>query len=129
MGVISFVVKDAAASTFPFYQSQLGTGTATSGYILTSTGSGANTVASWQSAPAAAIWGNITGTLSSQTDLNTALGLKMDKQGTATTGDFVQFDGSGNSHDYGWSPSSFQTALGFTPYNATNPSNYFPTPP
>ena len=105
-------------------------------------------------------WGSITGTLSSQTDLNTALGLKMDKQAAAATGDFVQFDGSGNSHDYGWSPSSFltpsvaastyqpigtyltsnagdwagtwqtyspshfQTALGFTPYNATNPSGY-----
>ena len=37
-----------AGATFPFYQTQLGTGTSTTGYVLTSTGTGANTVASWQ---------------------------------------------------------------------------------
>ena len=36
-----------ASSYFPFYQGQLGTGTATTGYVLTSTGTGANTVAQW----------------------------------------------------------------------------------
>ena len=49
IGIIGISI--ASAGTFPFYQSQLGTGTATTNYVLTSTGSGANTVASWQAVP------------------------------------------------------------------------------
>ena len=60
-------VSIASAGTFPFYQSQLGTGTATTGYVLTSTGSGANTVASWQAAPSPAGYLKADGTITGAT--------------------------------------------------------------
>lgn len=45
----------------------------TNGYILSSTSAGTR---SWIVPPTSAVWGSITGTLSTQSDLNTALGLK-----------------------------------------------------
>ena len=45
-----------ASSYFPFYQGQLGTGTATTGYVLTSTGTGANTVAQWSATPSGMVY-------------------------------------------------------------------------
>lgn len=55
------------------------------GYIFTSSSTGAS---SWQPAPAAGVWGLITGTLSNQTDLQTALNARVqvgsDISGTAT---------------------------------------------
>jgi len=35
------------------------------------------------------------------------LALKVAKDGSATTGNLMQFDASGNAHDYGWSPALF----------------------
>lgn len=55
----------------------------TDGYLLTADGAG-NAV--WEAPPAgSAIWGGITGTLSNQTDLNSALGGKVDKSGNASS--------------------------------------------
>jgi hypothetical protein len=55
------------------------------GYIFTSSSNGTS---SWQPAPAAGVWGLITGTLSNQTDLQTALSARLqlggDISGTAT---------------------------------------------
>ena len=58
-------------------EAKIGTGVSTpitSGYIFTSSGGGAS---GWSPAPAAGVWGLITGTLSNQTDLSTALGTKV----------------------------------------------------
>ena len=56
--------------------------TGNSGKFLTTNGS----VASWGTAGGGGTWGSITGTLSSQSDLNTALGLKADLSGPTFTG-------------------------------------------
>ena len=60
------------------YQSAVNTTThlpnGTSGQVLTSNGT--TLAPSWTTFSSSAVWGAITGTLSSQTDLNTALGLK-----------------------------------------------------
>jgi hypothetical protein len=85
---IGAFISSASAAAFPFYQTQLGTGTPTSGYLLTSTGAGSNAVASWQAGTDGGTWGSITGTLSAQTDLQTALNAK---QNTITTGTTAQY--------------------------------------
>lgn len=55
----------------------------TSGYILTSNGNGSS---SWSPPPAAGVWGQISGTLSNQTDLATALAGKLALTGGTMTG-------------------------------------------
>ncbi len=56
---------------------KLNSGTATNGQVLTANGSGG---ATWQSPSGGSVaWGNITGTLSNQTDLQNALNAKQDK--------------------------------------------------
>lgn len=58
-------------------EAKVGTGASTppgGGYIFTSSSNGTS---SWQPAPAAGVWGLITGTLSNQTDLQTALNTKV----------------------------------------------------
>lgn len=61
--------------------------------------------------PDSATWGNITGTLSNQTDLQNALNGKYD---------------ASNPDGYitGITSSDVTTALGYTPYNASNPNGY-----
>jgi len=58
-----------------------------------------------------AVWGGITGTLSSQTDLQTILNSKYD---TSNPAGYISGITSGD----------VTTALGFTPYSNTNPANY-----
>lgn len=67
-------------------EAKVGTGVSTppgSGYILTSSGTG---VSSWQAPAPAGVWGAITGTLSSQTDLQAALNAKLSLGGDITGG-------------------------------------------
>ena len=61
--------------------------------------------------PDSATWGNITGTLSNQTDLQNVLN---DKYDASNPDGFIS----------GITSSDVITALGYTPYNATNPNNY-----
>lgn len=61
--------------------------------------------------PDSATWGNITGTLSNQTDLQNVLN---DKYDASNPDGFIS----------GITSSDVTTALGYTPYNATNPNNY-----
>lgn len=61
--------------------------------------------------PDSATWGNITGTLSNQTDLQSALN---DKYDASNPDGFIS----------GITSSDVIAALGYTPYNATNPNNY-----
>lgn len=88
--------------------------------------------------PDSATWGNITGTLSNQTDLQTALN---GKQPTISDLDAIR-TGAGkgatalqpndnitqlvNNAGYitGITSSDVTTALGYTPYNSTNPAGY-----
>jgi hypothetical protein len=58
-----------------------------------------------------AVWGGITGTLSSQTDLQAALNSKYD---ASNPSGFISGITSGD----------VTAALGFTPYDSTNPANY-----
>jgi hypothetical protein len=67
-------------------EAKIGIGASTppgGGYIFTSSSNGTS---SWQAAPAAGVWGLITGTLSSQTDLQTALNAKLALAGGTMTG-------------------------------------------
>jgi hypothetical protein len=66
----------ASGSTFSVAPSQVNPGT--NGYCLVTT-AGVTAWGSCSGSAAAAAWGDITGTLSAQTDLNTALGLKLTK--------------------------------------------------
>lgn len=61
--------------------------------------------------PDSATWGNITGVLSSQTDLQDALD---DKYDASNPSGFIT----------GITSSDVTTALGYTPYNSTNPNGY-----
>ena len=87
------------------------------------------------------IWGGITGTLSNQTDLQSALDAKqanitLTTTGTSGAATFVgntlnipQYQGGVTSFNtrtgaITLSSTDVTTALTFTPYNATNPSNY-----
>lgn len=63
----------------------IGSSTPTAGKLLTGNGTGSS---SWQD-PTATTWGTITGTLSSQTDLNTALTGKLALAGGTLTGPLV----------------------------------------
>lgn len=56
---------------------------AANGYLLSSTTGG---VRSWVTPPTGGTWGSITGTLASQSDLSTALGLKVATSQLSTTG-------------------------------------------
>lgn len=83
------------------------------------------------------VWGSITGTLSSQTDLQTALNAK---QNTITTGTITQYlrgdlslatfptNVSSFTNDSGYitgiTSGMVTSALGYTPYNSTNPNGY-----
>jgi hypothetical protein len=87
------------------------------------------------------IWGGITGTLANQTDLQNALNAKQNTltlTTTGTSGAATLVGATLNIPEYQGGVTSFNTrtgaitlssgdvttALGFTPYNATNPSNY-----
>jgi hypothetical protein len=87
------------------------------------------------------IWGGITGTLANQTDLQSALDAKQDDITLTTTGtsgaatfigntlNIPQYQGGVTSFNtrtgaITLSSGDVTTALGFTPYDATNPSNY-----
>jgi hypothetical protein len=87
------------------------------------------------------IWGGITGTLANQTDLQSALDAKQDDITLTTTGtsgaatfigntlNIPQYQGGVTSFNtrtgaITLTSSDVTTALTFTPYNATNPSNY-----
>jgi hypothetical protein len=87
------------------------------------------------------IWGGITGTLANQTDLQSALDAKQDDitlTTTGTSGAATLVGATLNIPEYQGGVTSFNTrtgaitlsstdvttALTFTPYNATNPSNY-----
>lgn len=61
--------------------------------------------------PDTATWGNITGTLSNQTDLQTVLNAKYDASNP-------------NGYISGITNSDVTTALGYTPYNSSNPNGY-----
>ena len=61
--------------------------------------------------PDTATWGNITGTLSNQTDLHNALNNKYD---ASNPDGFIS----------GIDSTDVTTALGYTPYNATNPNGF-----
>lgn len=58
----------------------------TSGYLLTSNGDGSS---SWTAPPVSAVWGLISGTLSNQTDLATALAGKLALAGGTLTGPLI----------------------------------------
>lgn len=65
----------AATPTFRAMSlSDIPVGASTTGYVLTSTGTG--TAPTWQAAAGGGVWGGITGTLSAQTDLQSALDAK-----------------------------------------------------
>jgi hypothetical protein len=72
------------------------------------------------------VWGGIGGTLSNQTDLQTALdGKQASLSGTGfvkSTAGVISYDT--NTYLTGITSSQVTTALGFTPYDATNPSGY-----
>lgn len=69
------VVSDGVANIPKTTASDVDSGNATSGQVLTANGSGG---ASWQTAGGGATWGGISGTLSNQTDLQNALNAKAD---------------------------------------------------
>ena len=88
--------------------------------------------------PDTATWGNITGTLSNQTDLQTALDAKQNtisdlstiRSGASLGATALQPNDNitelVNNAGYitGITSSDVTTALGYTPYNSTNPSGY-----
>ena len=88
--------------------------------------------------PDTATWGNITGTLSDQTDLQTALDAKQNtisdlstiRSGASLGATALQPNDNitelVNNAGYitGITSSDVTTALGYTPYNSTNPSGY-----
>lgn len=79
-------LHDAENAAIKALEAKVGTGASTppgGGYIFTSSSNGTS---SWQPAPAAGVWGLITGTLSSQTDLQTALNAKLSLGGDITGG-------------------------------------------
>ena len=80
----------------------------TNGYILSSTTAGTR---SWIAPPSSLAWGNITGTLSSQTDLQNALNLKQNTITQGTTSQYFKGD---------FSLGTFPTALS----SFTNDSGY-----
>ena len=67
----------------------------TTGQVLTSTTGGVRSWTTVTDTNDAAVWGNITGSLSNQTDLSTALDGKLDKTGGTVTGDIDIVSGSG----------------------------------
>ncbi len=85
-----------------------------------------------------AVWGSITGTLSAQTDLNTALGTKQPIDADLTAIAALGFTSSAllrktaantwtldtNAYITGITSGDVISALGFTPYDASNPSGY-----
>lgn len=91
--------------------------------------------------PDSATWGNITGTLSNQTDLQTALDAKQNTisdlstiRSGATLGvtalqpnDNITELVNNAGYITGITSSDVTTALGYTPYNSTNPSGYITT--
>lgn len=88
--------------------------------------------------PNSAIWGNITGTLSNQTDLQTALNGKQDtisdlstiRSGAELGATSIQPNDNVSelTNDAGYitgiTSSDVTSALGYTPYNSTNPAGY-----
>lgn len=67
----------------------------------------------------ASAWGDITGTLSNQTDLQNALNAKQNSLG------FTPYNATNPSgYISGITSGNVTTALGYTPYNATNPNGY-----
>ena len=89
----------------------------TNGYILSSTTAGTR---SWIAPPSSLAWGAITGTLSSQTDLQTALNAK---QNTITTGATSKyFRGDLSLATFPTNVSSFSNDAGYlTSYTETDP--------
>jgi len=73
-GMSSYLTTATAATTYAPIAAGVPTG-GTTGQVLAKS-SNANYALTWATPTAAATWGSITGTLSAQTDLNTALGLK-----------------------------------------------------
>jgi len=65
------------------------------GDVLVSTITGIRSWTTIQNTDVSAVWGNISGTLSNQSDLNTALDGKLDKTGGTVTGDIDIVSGSG----------------------------------
>lgn len=88
--------------------------------------------------PNSAVWGNITGTLSNQTDLQNALDGKQDfisdlstiRSGAELGATSIQPNDNVSelTNDAGYitgiTSSDVTTALGYTPYNSTNPAGY-----
>jgi len=74
------------------------------------------------------VWGSITGTLSTQTDLQSALDAKQDDLVSGTNIKTVNGNtllGSGNlTVNSEITSGDVTTALGYTPYNSTNPNSY-----
>jgi hypothetical protein len=109
---------------------------ANAGTGISITGSGANVLIS--NTQTSAEWGNINGTLSDQTDLQNALNDKQDiisdltdiRNGAALGSTSLQPNDNiselYNNVGYitGITSSDVTTALGYTPYNSSNPSNY-----
>jgi hypothetical protein len=73
-GMSSYLTTASAASTYAPIAAAVPTGGTTGQALVKS--SNADYALTWSTPTAAATWGSITGTLSAQTDLNTALGLK-----------------------------------------------------
>jgi hypothetical protein len=65
----------------------------TNGFLLSADNTAA-TGLKWVAAPTSAVWGSITGTLSSQTDLQTALDAKVAGPGSAVSGNIATFSGT-----------------------------------
>ena len=98
-------------------QDTLPSQTGNAGKVLTTNGS----TLSWGtvSGSGTVAWGSISGTLSNQTDLQSAL----DGKATTTHNHAGVYQPVG-SYLTSISSSDVTTALGFTPYNATNPNGY-----
>lgn len=79
------ITGNSATDTVDFKGYKLPTQTGNSGKYLTTNG----TTESWGTVASGAAWGSITGTLSSQTDLNTALSGKLNTSGGTMSGDIA----------------------------------------
>jgi hypothetical protein len=114
-----YLLSSVASTTYAPIAAKVPTG-GTTGQVLTKV-SGTNYDTTWTTPAASAVWGAITGTLSTQTDLQTALNAKLFLSGGALTGSITMagatIDSEMSSDFFGVELSSDNTQYAELEYN------------